>query len=371
MIIDLITCLIRVNPPVSVNREQLNSAYPNRNQNKYSMKKIILVPALIFMSVFIFAQTTPSAHILTMEEYEKAKTFSVKDLDNDTYVKFDNTYVLDRYEARKPYYITGDDGQKKRVDLYRFLLKDGMQELGMMIFYTTEKGKLYKACLPDFKAPSKIWEKYFEDIHAIDKVEPNFVLKLSYILSKELGFQLYKAANAGKDISKEAGTYGSDICFPGTVEVSMADGSKKILSDVKQGDKIITVDPATNKASITQVTELVAHEEKNYAITRLILLSANEINTKAGKEINLVCKELTATPTHPVITKTGEKKMGEVTEGDEILCADKQTGIYQKYTVWMKSEQAGGMQKVYNIVTNGGSTFIMNDVMVLQKPLKD
>lgn len=335
------------------------------------MKKILLIPALLSVSVLLFAQAPTPAHILTMEEYEKAKTFAVKDLDNDSYVKFENVYVLDRYESRKPYFITGDDGQKKRIDLYRFLLKDGMQELGMMVFYTNEKGKLYKACLPDFKAPTKIWEKYFEDIHAIDKVEPNFVLKLSYILSKELGFQLYKAANQGKDLSKEAGTYGSDICFPGTVAVSMADGSKKLLSEVKQGDKIVTVDPATHVATTTLVTALVTHEEKNYAITKLVLLSANEKLTASGKEISLVCKELTATPNHPVITKTGEKKIGEVTEGDEILCADKQTGIYEKYTVWIKSEQAGGMQKVYNILTNGGSTFIMNDVMVLQKPLKN
>lgn len=332
------------------------------------MKKIGLIMMLTIASLSMNAQTP---HTLSMEEYEKAKTFAVKDLDNDSYVKFENTYVLDRYEGRKPYFITGDDGNKKRIDLYKLVLKEGMQDLGIMVFYTTEKGKLYKACLPDFKAAPKVWEKYFEDIHAIDKVEPNFVLKLSYILSKELGFQLYKSANAGKDLSKEAGTYGSDICFPGTVQVSMADGSHKTLSQVKQGDHIITVDPGTKLATTVEVKELVAHEEKNYAITKLLLLSASETNTKAGKEVNLVYKEITATPNHPVITKTGEKKMGDVLEGDEILCADNRTGIYQKYTVWAKTEQAGGLQKVYNIVTDGGSTFIMNDVMVLQKPLKN
>ncbi len=331
------------------------------------MKRTLLVSLISMISVSIYAQTP---HILSMEEYEKAKTFTVKDLDNDTYVKIENTYVLDRYEGRKPYFITGDDGNKKRIDLYKLVLKEGMQDLGMMVFYTTEKGKLYKACLPDFKAAPKVWEKYFEDIHAIDKVEPNFVLKLSYILSKELGFQLYKSANAGKDLSKEAGTYGSDICFPGTVQVSMADGSHKTLSEVKQGDHIITVDPATKVSSTVEVKELVAHDEKNYAITKLLLLSAKEVNTSIGKEISLGYKEITATPNHPVFTKTGEKKIGEVVEGDEILCADKVTGIYQKYIVWARTEQAGGVQKVYNIVTDGGSTFIMNDVMVLQKPLK-
>ena len=333
------------------------------------IKHLLLFSGLFFLASVLNAQTAGPMHILSMEEYEKAKTFSVKDLDNDTYVKIENTYVLDRYEARKPYFITGDDGQKKRIDLYRLLLKDGMQDLGMMIFYTNEKGKQYKACLPDFKAPSKVWEKYFEDIHAIDRIEPNFVLKLSYILSKELGFQLYKSANQGKDLSKEAGTYGSDICFPGTTKVSMADGTQKLLSQVKQGDQILTVDPNTHISTPVQVKELVAHEEKNYAITQLILLSAIQSNTASGTDIILSCKQLSATPNHPVITKEGEKKMGEVKEGDEILCADKVTGIYQKYTVWNKTEQAGGLQKVYNIVTNGGNTFVMNEVMVLQKAI--
>ena len=40
------------------------------------------------------------------------------------------------------------------------------------------------------------------------------------------------------------------------------------------------------------------------------------------------------------------------------------------FTVWDKQEDAGGMQHVYNIVAAGGSTFIMNGVVVLQKPGK-
>lgn len=333
------------------------------------MKKFLFGLLLLSVQFVINAQDT-AKHVFTMEEYERAKTFKIKDLDNDTYVKFENTYVLDRYESRKPYFITGDDGKKKRIDIYRLLLREGKQELGTLIFYTNESGVLYEACLPNFRANGKVWEKYFEDIHAIDKIEPNFVLKLSYVLSKEFGFQLYKAANQGKDISREAGTYGMDICFPGDVTVSMWDGSKKILKDIKKGDRIITVDPTTKKPAITNVTALVSHEEKNYAITRLLLLETEEKHTSAGNETRLSVKELNATPNHPVITAVGEKKMGEVKEGDEILCLDKQTGVYKKYIVWNRTEQAGGVQKVYNIETNGGSTFIMNEVMVLQKALK-
>jgi intein/homing endonuclease len=147
----------------------------------------------------------------------------------------------------------------------------------------------------------------------------------------------------------------------------MWDGSKKILSEIKKGDKIITVDPMTKQSTTTSVTALVSHEEKNYAITRLVLLGVDEKRTAGGTEVKLSTKELNATPNHPVMTANGEKKAGDVKEGDEILCMDKQKGVYEKYIVWNKTAQAGGVQKVYNIETNGGSTFIMNEVMVLQK----
>ena len=161
-----------------------------------------------------------------------------------------------------------------------------------------------------------------------------------------------------------------DICFPGNTEVSMEGGNKKLLREIKKGDRIITVDPCSHKATATEVTALVSHDEKNYAITHLLLFGADEKQTTTGMEVNLSAKELNATPNHPIVTTEGDKKMGDVKEGDEILCLNKQTGNYEKYFVWNKTEQAGGVQKVYNIETNGGTTFIMNEVMVLQKGLK-
>lgn len=329
------------------------------------MKQFILSVVLSSSLLFSYSQDKPRT--LTLDEYQKTKSFAVKDLDNDTYVKFDNAYVLDRYESRKPYFITGDDGKKKRIDIYKLLAKEGMHDLGIMIFYTNEKGTLYKACMPHFTADGKVWEKYFEDIHAIDKQEANFVLKLSYVLSKELGFQLYKAANQGKDLSKESGTYGNDICFPGTMQVSMAGGGSKELAAIRPGDRILTLDPATQQTTVVTVKELTSHTPKNYAITRLTLLGVQEINSPRGTEVLLSAKTVEATPNHPVLTQGGQKKMGAVAEGDEILCLDKLTGRYQSFKVWHKVESAGGLQRVYNIVADGANTFMMNGVMVLQK----
>jgi hypothetical protein len=336
------------------------------------MRKIVMAICLLAMVGFaVRGQDSAASHALTLAEYEKAKTFTIGDLDKDTYVKFENTYILDRNDFGKPYFITGDDGVKKRIDLYKLILKDGRVELATVIFYTTESGQRYTACLPGFNAGGVIWEKYFGDIHAIDKVEKNFVLKLSYVLSKELGFQLYRASAAGqgKDVSKEreSGTYGNDICFPGDMQVTLADGTARSLSEVKAGDEIVTVDPATHQARTVAVRELTVHEVKNYAITKVLLLAATENGRAGDREISLHSKWLEATPNHPMVTLRGNRKAGELKEGDELVCRDEKTGAYGTYIVWYKTEAAGGLQRVYNIVAGGGTTLVVNGVMVSQK----
>jgi hypothetical protein len=85
------------------------------------------------------------------------------------------------------------------------------------------------------------------------------------------------------------------------------------------------------------------------------------------REVLLHSKWLEATPNHPMVTREGNKKAGELTEGDGLVCRDDHTGEYRNYTVWYKTETAGGMQHVYNIVAGGGTTFVMNGVMVSQK----
>lgn len=326
------------------------------------MKKTFFAAGvLLAVAVAVHAQDTTTVRALTMAEYEKAKTFSIGDPDKDTYVKFENTYILDHSPFGKPYFITGDDGKKKRIDLYKLILREGRIELGTVIYYTTESGKRYTACMPGYKADAAVWNKYFEDIHAIDKEEAFFVLKLSYVLSKELGFQLYRAAQPGSGmaVSREAGTYGNDICFPGDMEVSMADGGRKLLSEVKAGDAVMTVDPATHQSQTVVVRELTVHAAKNYAITRLTLLS---VVKRGERDLVLSSRVLEATPNHPMGKGV---TAGQLRVGDKVLCADGKG--YRWFTVWDKTEGAGGTQPVYNIVAAGGSTLVLNGVMVMQK----
>lgn len=332
------------------------------------MRNLLSTLLILFITKAAIAQEkTVNPRPLTLAEYTKAKTYTIANLDEDTYVKFDNAYVLDRYESRKPYFITGADNLKKRIDLYKLVAKEGMQEIGTMVFYTSETGKKYQALVPDFTADAKVWAQYFQDIDDINKVEKNFILKLSYVLSKEFTFQQYKVLNNGKDMKEESATYGNDICFPGDEQVTMSNGATKLLKDVKSGDEVITLDPVTRKPFATKVKELTVHAAKNYALTQLVLISVQEKNTSAGTNVSLLAKVLRATPNHPMLTKEGNVKIGEIGIGQQVLCLDDKTGRYEAYTVLQRSEQAGGVQNVYNIIAEKGSTILMNGVMVMQK----
>jgi hypothetical protein len=127
------------------------------------------------------------------------------------------------------------------------------------------------------------------------------------------------------------------------------------------------VDPVTRQANTVTVKQLVVHAAENYAITSLLIVAAHEQQTTKGNMVQLNSKVLQATPNHPMMTTTGKKPIGEITTGEQIICMDATTHTYQTFTVFNKTETGGGVQKVYNMVVDGGSTFMMNDVMVLQK----
>ncbi|HVS96504.1 MAG TPA: Hint domain-containing protein [Puia sp.] len=325
------------------------------------MKYFFAAAVLMAVTTLVRAQDTTKRRALTMEEYEKARTFSVGDPDKDTYVKFENAYILDHNGFGKPYFITGDDSKRKRIDLYRLIRKEDRTEIGTVIYYTTENGKRYTVCMPGYRADPAVWNKYFEDIHAIEKQEPFFVLKLSYVLSKELGYQLYQSAGAGRAAvdRSESGTYGNDICFPGDMEVTMEGGERRLLKDVRPGDAVVTVDPLTHRERVVRVKALTVHAVKNYAITRLVLVSAVE---KKDRVVRLSSRVLEATPNHPM---GNGRTAGELKIGDRVWCAG--SDGYRPFTVWDKTETAGGPQRVYNIVAAGGSTLVLNGVLVMQK----
>ncbi len=75
------------------------------------MKYLVFAVGLLLAgTIVVRAQDSATVRALTLDEYNKARTFSVGDPDKDTYVKFENSYILVHSGFGKPYFITGDDG---------------------------------------------------------------------------------------------------------------------------------------------------------------------------------------------------------------------------------------------------------------------
>jgi hypothetical protein len=129
---------------------------------------------------------------------------------------------------------------------------------------------------------------------------------------------------------------------------------------------VITVNSQTKITSAVRVKELTTHDAKNYALTSLVLIAADSRQVPAGTEIHFSTKVLRATPNHPMMTREGNRKIGEVREGQEVLCLNEVTGKYDVYQIWKKEEHAGGTQQVYNIVAEGGNIFVVKGVVVMQ-----
>jgi len=134
--------------------------------------------------------------------------------------------------------------------------------------------------------PAETYGKNISGIFiAIDTEEKNFALKLSYVLSRQLGVQLYKAANQGKSISKDNGTYGNDICFPGDMRVEMADGSTRPIGEVRAGDEILTVESRHAKNDPGESEGIDGHMPvKNYAIIKTAAAGGDGKNDAGHRE---------------------------------------------------------------------------------------
>jgi hypothetical protein len=149
---------------------------------------------------------------LTLDEYKKAKTFAVNDLDNDTYLKFENAYVLDRYEMRPPYVFKYSDGIERRIYLYRLLDNKTKASLGMTaVYFTPGDGKKIHVCIPNPQAEKAVWAQYIDDLKEYAGAEKGFGSAFAYVTSREL------AALAGGGAGATAASAGKtdfDVCFP-------------------------------------------------------------------------------------------------------------------------------------------------------------
>lgn len=319
--------------------------------------------SLFFLSSETLAQEAkPESRSLTLEEFTKVKSFIPKNLDQDTYVKFENAYILDRYQMKPPYVFKYSDGIERKIYLYKLIDNKTKKELGIVAFYhTPANSKTISLCIPTPGAPKEVWARYIDDLKEYGAQENGLLSAFSYVMSREMSAMFASGGGQAAPVAGSATDY--DVCFPEEVLVRMADGSEKQIKEVHAGDEVAAFNAETGTLQATRVKEVHIHAEKNYPITSVLLIS-NEPTASLNAYMPSVVLE--ATPNHPVFTSQGRKTMETLQQGEYLYQYNSANGTFIKYEVMQVVTEARQVKKVYNLVTDK-QNFLINNTVVLDK----
>jgi hypothetical protein len=325
----------------------------------------VLVLLLTGTSVVVFGQVASDAgRGITLEEYTKAKTFTFKNIEEDTYAKFENMYILDRYQMKPPYVFKYSDGIERRFYLYKMLDNKTKKELGMVaVYYLPAQKKAVNLCIPNAAASKEVWAMYIDDLKDLGAKESGLLSTYSYVLSREVS--ALSGSGNGQAVSVAGTATDYDVCFPENARVMLPDGSERLIGEVKAGDQIAAYDLESGKLVQTVVEEVQVHEEKAYSLTSVMLFK-EELTASAfigGLSVNY---HMEATANHPVLTDKGRKTMKELTAGDNLYVYDGITGNVTVLKAMQVTHDIRTTSKVYNLVTSK-KNYLVNRAVVLDK----
>ena len=317
------------------------------------MKKLILFIVIFITKLTIFAQEVEKMGI-KIADFEAVRKISIKNLEKDTYVK-DGAFILDN--SNPPYVFKFSDGMERRIYLYKVMESAGMKEIAnLMIFNTPKDGKRINLVIPNPLADKEVWGKYIDELKDGEKAVMGFSSCVAFVLAKEFSGVL---AMKGKEEDKY------EYCFPATAQVSMADGSLKNISEVKVGDKVLSYNTLSKKSQITTVQKVQIHENKQFDISRILLIDPTQSMTASlGVKYNL--KALEATANHPILTDKGMVKMGDLKVGNQVYVFDNETNTFKNHKIFITQPSNSKVSKVYNLLTEKES-YLVNSVVVLKK----
>jgi len=151
--------------------------------------------------------------------------------------------------------------------------------------------------------------------------------------SREFFATIPKAADGSCELITTAGGFkkrGGDGCFPAEVRITMADGSRRPVASLVEGQQVFN--PISGRP--TTVKKLIAGEEMDpiYEIW-------------AGQ------RRLLVTSGHPVRTTSGDRRADGLIKGDMILLGDGDHALIEEIN--LITDRKGGM--VYNVELTDGT----------------
>jgi hypothetical protein len=147
--------------------------------------------------------------------------------------------------------------------------------------------------------------------------------------------------------------------FSDNASVTMADGSSKVISDIKIGENIKTC--RNGKTMTTQVKQVEVFEKPTSSLTAVYLRPADRHHDDNQPLVPALLIE--ATPHHMVQTGRGKKKMKKLVKNDILFHYEPKTGVVSNWKVGLIKTKVRKVNKAYNIETEEGTYLVANMVM--------
>lgn len=338
-----------------------------KTENQQTMKRTLitslftLLTALItnFFAQRVMAQSSPG--VLTADQATAVKAIRIANLDKDTYFK-SGGFILERYEDRPAYVFTYSDGITRKVYLYKVYSAADTKELGLLALYQNGKTNEVKSfVIPGSGADRKAWDAYIDDLKYVGEKEPGLMSTLTFVLSREMSALMGGGGSAKADDGvKKKEEY--NFCFGPNARVTLPNGDTKAISQVRAGDEVLGYDAASNTLVSSRVTAVDAHAG-TFRLVGVWLVPTQELTaSRATYPAQPVLLEATAT--HPVLTATGRKSLGDVTTGDTLYRYENNQLV--PYQVVRVGTTGQAVERLYNLRTQPGG-YVVDGTVVLDK----
>lgn len=314
-----------------------------------------------FFAQRVMAQTaTPGT--LTVDQVTALKALKINNLEKDTYVK-SGGFILERYEDRPAYVFNYSDGIARKIYLYKVYSAADTKDLGLLAIYQNGKtGELKPFVVPGAAADRKAWDAYLDDMKYVGEKEPGLMPALTFVLSREMATIM--AGGAGKaDAGGEKKKEEYNFCFGPQALVQLADGTRKAIADMREGDEVLSYDAATQTVVISRAVALHVHPVTGDALLVGIWTVPTDELTASAALMPAPAHLLEATANHPVLTATGRKALGDVAVGDLVYrCENGRTYLARV----VRTGSTGRAATVYSLSTSGGN-YVVDGTVVLDK----
>jgi hypothetical protein len=246
--------------------------------------------------------------------------------------------------------ISSADGQRT-VKVNALIQESNSKVCAWMLIYQKSGSIPIYFCIPTQASDNEVWNKSFTDLRDRN-LSTDAYLAYSWALYNLVG-------QLSNDYDK--------ICFTANTLITMAEGTQKLITDIEEGDSILSYDYLTLKPITSKVSKLIVHNDQQYNITRITLNNDKLLFASSNNNYINTSFVIEATPNHPVVTTKGIKTIGELTANDKLLYYDFNLNEFYELPIIKTEKNVKEVDNVYNIKLIDNINYIANNLVVLMK----